>query len=489
METKNYKICFMFVSAIFLFMETYAGIKPINDSQRKRIYELVKVQQPYLSEDALAIWDIAELGFLETKSSLILQNRLGNSGFTVNSGVAGMPTAFIASYKNGDGPVIAILSEFDALPGLSQDTTSERKIIPGKNTGHGCGHNLIGAASTASAIALKQWLQESGTNGEIRLYGCPAEEGGGAKVYLTREGLFNDVDVVIHWHPSDCNSYYTSPHMAILTGKFTFHGLSSHASASPDRGRSALDGVQLMSMAIEFLREHIPDKTRIHYIISSGGEATNVVPDYASMYLTVRHNDTKVVKEVWERVLDASKGAAIATGTTSGYEIINGMYPLLINRTLIDVAVRNFEAVQIPSWNEEQKVFANNIADTLSEVGELNPAIILPPYPAKEVNASTDVGDVSWVVPTVGIFTMCWIPGTPAHSWQAVAASGSSLGVQGAFVASEVIATTAAELFLNPEIIENANKEMLENRGKEFKYEPMLGDREPALDYRIQVNI
>ncbi|KAA6300410.1 MAG: p-aminobenzoyl-glutamate hydrolase subunit B [Candidatus Ordinivivax streblomastigis] len=484
MDMKQNYIYLFLVSVILLLQDIKVEAASMEDKTHNRLLEIVKAQQVALSDDALVIWELAELGFMENKSSLILQRRLKNAGFTVTPGVAGMPTAFVASFKIGLGSVIGLLAEFDALPGLSQDATKERKEIPGKQTAHGCGHNLIGAATTASAIALKQWLAESGTQGEIRLYGCPAEEGGSGKIYLVREGFFKDVDAVIHWHPSDYNGYYTSTHMANISGKFRFHGISAHAAAAPERGRSALDGVQVMNLVVEFLREHIPDKTRIHYVITNGGKAPNVVPDFAEVFLTVRHSNPQVVKDVWDRIVDTSRGAAIATETTSDYEIISGMYPLLINRTLVDIAARNFKSLSIPAWNNEQMDFANGIAKSLEKPGEFNPAVILPPYPAKEVNASTDVGDISWVVPTVGIFSMSWIPGTAAHTWQAVAASDSSLGVQGAFVAAEVIVTTAAELFLNPEIVQASKKEMFDARGKDYIYEPMLGNRKPALNYR-----
>lgn len=451
---------------------------------KNRLLELVKEQRPMLADNATNIWGLAELGFLEYRSTEILQERLRQVGFSVQADVAGMPTAFVASYRNGDGPVIGILAEFDALVGLSQDSVCVRRTVEGRPNGHGCGHNLIGSGAVAAAVALRQWMEENGVRGEIRLYGCPAEEGGAGKVYLVREGLFDGVDAVMHWHPTDYNGYYTSPHMATISAKFRFRGVSAHAAASPEQGRSALDGVMVMATAVEFLREHVPDKTRIHYIISNGGGASNVVPNFAELDLTVRHADPNVARAVWQRVMDTSRGAAIATGTTSECEISAGCYPLLINRTLIEVAERNFNALTLPRWNDKQMDFARGIASTLERPGELNPTVILPPYPAKEVNASTDVGDISWVVPTVGVFTMGWVPGTAAHSWQAVAASGSSIGVQSAQVASEIIASTVCDLLLNPRIIETAQEEMRHDRGTDFKYEPLLGNRKPALDYQ-----
>lgn len=474
-------LCVTLSLALLFFLQS----SPAPASQTKdRLLELVKKQRRDLQENAIDIWKLCELGFQERQSAAILQKRLQLAGFNVQADVAGMPTAFVASYRNGDGPVIGILAEFDALGGLSQDSVCVRQTVEDRPNGHGCGHNLIGSGAVAAAVALRQWMEESGVKGEIRLYGCPAEEGGAGKVYMVREGLFDGVDAVMHWHPTDYNGYYTSPHMATISAKFRFHGISAHAAASPEQGRSALDGVMVMATAVEFLREHMPDKTRIHYIISNGGGASNVVPDFAELDLTVRHADPNVARAVWQRVMDASRGAAIATGTTSECEISAGCYPLLINRTLIEVAEQNFNALTLPEWDDQQMAFARGIASTLERPGELNPTIILPPYPAKEVNASTDVGDISWVVPTVGVFTMGWVPGTAAHSWQAVAASGSSIGVQSAQVASEIIASTVCDLLLNPRIIETAKEEMRHDRGADFKYEPLLGDRKPALDYQ-----
>lgn len=484
MRTKNEIVIGMLALFCMLQVNTAMGASPKEKRMKNKLLELVKAQQSILADNATAIWELAELGFQEHKSAAILQDRLSKAGFTVQTGVAGMPTAFVASYRNGEGPVIGLLAEYDALRGLSQDSVSRQKPIDGKTTGHGCGHNLIGSGAVAAAVALRQWMEEVGIHGEIRLYGCPAEEGGLGKVYLVREGMFKDVDAVMHWHPTDYNGYYSSPHMTIISTKFRFHGISAHAAAAPERGRSALDGAMVMATAVEYLREHVPDKTRIHYVISNGGQASNVVPDFAEIDLIVRHADPQVAQDVWKRVVDISRGAAIATETTSDYEITSGCYPLLVNRTLIDLAAKNFDALSLPLWDKNQMEFAKDIASTLEHPGTLDPTVILPPYPAKEVNASTDVGDISWVVPTVGVFTMGWIPGTAAHSWQAVAASGSSIGVQSAQVASEIIATTICDLFLNPELIAAAKQEMQQDRGTDFKYEPLLGDRKPALDYQ-----
>lgn len=469
----------------FLLLTT--GLASFAGAQPSDVLKNAAKQKKNMAGDALALWDYAELGYKEQKSVALLQERLLKAGFKVEAGVAGMPTAFVASYRNGSGPVIGILAEYDALPGLSQAAVPERQQTPGKNTAHGCGHNLFGAASVASAIAVKEWMQESGTKGEIRLYGCPAEEGGSGKVYLVREGLFKDVEAVIHWHPADMNGFTTAEYLSVVSAKFRFSGVSSHAAAAPERGRSALDGLLVMKVAVEFLREHIPDQTRIHYVITNGGKAPNVVPDFAEGHLTLRHMDPKIVQSTWERVIEASRGAAMATGTTVTHEVIASAYNILVNHTLLDVAVRSFNAIPIEPWSEEDIRFAKSMSEQLDKKGVLDPTVLIPPDPNPMLSGSTDVGDVTWNVPTVGIRTMTWVPGTAAHTWQSSATSGTSFGIHGAYTATNVMSLIAAELIDNPEIVKKAKAEMLKDRGEGFVYTPFLGDRKPPLDYRDNV--
>jgi aminobenzoyl-glutamate utilization protein B len=245
------------------------------------------------------IWDLAEVGFQEYKSAALLQNELKQEGFTVQAGVAGIPTAFVATFGSGK-PVIGLLAEYDALPGITQDASPERKPIEGKKAGHACGHHLFGTGSVASAIAVKNWLKQTGKTGTIKLYGCPAEEGGSGKVYLVREGLFSDTDVVLHWHPRGYNDADPLTSLSNISGKFRFRGLAAHAAAAPERGRSALDGVEAMDYMVNMMREHVPSNTRIHYVITRGGEAPNVVPDFAEVYYYARHPQRQVLQDVWK---------------------------------------------------------------------------------------------------------------------------------------------------------------------------------------------
>jgi aminobenzoyl-glutamate utilization protein B len=254
---------------------------------------------------AMKLWDYSEIGYQEVKSSALLQEQLKKEGFTIQAGVAGIPTAFIASYGSGK-PVIGILAEYDALPGVSQEAVPEKKERAGVTAGHACGHNLFGAASVQSAVAAKEWMKASGQKGTIRVFGTPAEEGGSGKVYMVRAGLFDDVDVAVHWHPGDRNAVSMASSLANKSGKFRFRGIASHAAASPDRGRSALDGVEAMNHMVNMMREHVPDSTRMHYVITRGGEAPNVVPAFAEVYYYVRSPNRDIVAEIWERVEQAA---------------------------------------------------------------------------------------------------------------------------------------------------------------------------------------
>ncbi len=309
---------------------------------------------------AKQIWNLAEVGYMEEKSSALLQAELKTAGFTVKAGVAGEPTAFIAEYGSGK-PVIAILGEFDALPGLSQDATPERKVLKIGGPGHGCGHHLFGTASTAAAISLKQWMITNNVNGTLRMIGTPAEEGGAGKVYMVRDGVFRDVDAVIAWHPGDENAVDGGRSMANISGKFRFHGLSAHAAAAPERGKSALDAVEIMDVMTNFLREHIPDGSRIHYVITNGGKAPNVVPDEAEVYYVVRHVEMTIVKDIWNKVINAAKGAALGTGTTYDLQLVGSVYSLLPNETLAKVQQRALERVGGYTMTPDERMFAETL--------------------------------------------------------------------------------------------------------------------------------
>ncbi|MFT5941265.1 MAG: aminobenzoyl-glutamate utilization protein B [Sediminicola sp.] len=436
------------------------------------------------SSIAQNIWEFAEMGYLEENSSALLQKTLSDEGFSIKKEVAGMPTAFIAEYGSG-APVIAILGEFDALPGLSQQAAPE-KLSAGKEAGHACGHHLFGTASTAAAIAVKEWMQTNKVKGTIRFYGCPAEEGGSGKVYMVREGLFNDVDVALHWHPGAENEANAGAALANKSAKFRFYGISAHAAGAPEKGRSALDGVEALNMMVNMMREHIPSEARIHYVITQGGKAPNVVPDFAEVYYYARHGQRDVVIDIFDRIVKAAEGAALGTGTTMDYEMIGGTHELLPNLTLQKLMYDNLIKVGGVTYSPEEKVFADKIAVSLGyDKANLEIAKNVEIYKTEaKAYGSTDVGDVSFTVPTVGLGTATWVPGTPAHSWQAVAAGGTSIGEKGMMVAAKTLTLTAIDILKSKDIILKAKQELIERRGKDFKYIPLLGDRAPALDYR-----
>ena len=444
----------------------------------------VEAQAERTQRVAMQLWDWAELGYLETRSTRLLQDELAAEGFTITPGVAEIPTAFVGEWGNG-GPVIAILAEFDALPGISQSGSASRDPMADKHAGHACGHNLFGAGSLTAAIAVKRWLEKTGTPGRIRLYGTPAEEGGSGKVYMTRAGLFDDVDVAIHWHADDENSAAARTSLANRSAKFRFTGISAHAAGAPERGRSALDGVEAMNMMANMMHEHMPQQARMHYVITAGGNAPNVVPDFAEVFYYVRHPDPQGVEEIWTRLENAARGAALGTGTKAEWEVIHGNNPLLVNETLALVMDQKLRSVGGVEYSEEERAWAAEISASLGDAAKpLESAAEISGYRRSLGYGSTDVGDVSWATPTVGVRTATWVPGTSSHSWQAVAASGHSIGAKGAQVAAKSMALMAAELFTNEELRVAARAEFDAARGADYEYRSLLGDRAPPLDYR-----
>jgi len=437
-------------------------------------------------EIALSIWEWAELGYLEEHSTALLQETLTAEGFRVEPGVAGIPTAFIAEAGSGK-PVIAVLAEFDALPGITQTASPVREEIPGKAGGQACGHHLFGTASVSAAIVIKQWLADNNIKGTIRVYGTPAEEGGSGKVYMVRDGLFDDVDAVLSWHPGDVNRATATPTLANRSARFNFRGVSAHAAGAPEKARSALDGVEAFNFMMNLMREHVPQETRIHYVITSGGEAPNVVPDYAQVYYYVRHPEAASVRGIWERVEAAAQGAAKGTGTSVEWEIMHGNLNLLPNELIASLMQKNMESLGGINYSDEEQAFAETIYPSLTKPDfELGSEKMILETDTSISMGSTDVGDISWTVPTAEFTTATWVPGTPAHSWQAIAAGGTDIGIKGLQLAAKTMALTAADFFENPELADQAQAELMEKRGADFNYAPLLRDRAPALDYRLK---
>ena len=433
---------------------------------------------------ALQIWEYAEVGYKEVKSAALHVQHLKDAGFTVETGVAGIPTAFVATYGTGS-PAIGILAEYDALPGINQSTSAERDPIVGKNAGHACGHHLFGTASVSAGIAIKELMAAGKLKGTIKVFGTPAEEGGSGKVFLVRAGLFNNLDAVIHWHPDDANAITTTSALANKSAKFKFYGISAHAAAAPEQGRSALDAVEAMDNMVNMMREHIPQETRIHYVITNGGKAPNVIPDFAEVYYYVRHPKRKDVVEIFDRVVKAAEGAALGTGTKFSYDIIGGTHDLLINKTLAETMQANLDKVGGVNYTEEEIAFAKKIQPTMVAPIDIATAAQVKPltYINEGNSGSTDVGDVSYALPTVGLRAATWVPGTAAHSWQAVASGGTEIGTKGMLVASKTMAMTAIDLMSNPLLLAKAMEEFIKSKG-DYKYKALLGDIKPALNYR-----
>ena len=468
---------------VFTLLFLFNLFLSFGQAKYNRILNSIDENKNNYSEIAQQIWFYAEMGYQEAESSALLQKTLKNEGFKIEKGVAEIPTAFVATFGSS-GPVIAILGEFDALPGLSQKALPYKVSNNGK-AGHACGHHLFGTASAAAAIALKNYLIAENKPGIVKYYGCPAEEGGSGKVYMTRAGLFDDVDVALHWHADSKNSASIRPALANKSAKFRFYGVSAHAAGAPEKGRSSLDAVEAMNNMVNMMREHTTESTRIHYVITQGGKAPNVVPDFAEVYYYARHSTRDEVVNVFDRIVNAAKGAALGTGTTMEYEMIGGTHELLHNEILQQLVHKNLEKIGGYAYTSEEKVFAEKISESLGV--SLNTQYVegVEPYDkGGKAGGSTDVGDVSFAVPTVGLRAATWVPGTPAHSWQAVAAGGTDIGNKGMMVAAKTLALTAMQLIDNPKIISEAKKEFLQKRGADFKYVPMLGDRKPALNYR-----
>ncbi len=435
------------------------------------------------------IWSAPELGFLEVNSSTALQNHLTANGFTVEKGVAGIPTAFVATYGSGL-PVIGILAEFDALSGLSQDTVPfEKVLVPGGN-GHGCGHQLLGTASIAGAVAIKKWIETTGAKGTLKVFGTPAEEGGGGKVFFAQEGFFKNVDAVLNWHPASENAVNASTSLARISILYKFHGKAAHAAANPEKGRSALDGVEAFDNMVNQLREHIVSDARIHYVITDGGGVSpNVVPAHAEVSYYVRAKSIPELFDILGRVDNAADGAALGTGTTVTKKRLAGaIYPVLPNKAFSRLIEKNLEKVGGVQWTEKEVAFANEIGkSTNTSPKEIEKVKNVTPYKESEFgklqSGSSDVGDVSWNVPVGSFVASTFVPGSPGHSWQNVAAGGTSIGTKGAIVAAKVFALTAIDLFSNPALLIPIKEEFEKARGEGFKYAPIVPGK-PELDYR-----
>jgi len=446
------------------------------------------------------VWEFAELGLIEFKSSALLVGELEKQGFRVECGVAGMPTAFVATWGEGK-PVIGIMGEYDALPGLSQKKVPWKEPLKSGAPGHGCGHNIHGTSGMAAAIAVKKTMEKHRMKGTIRFFGCPAEENFSGKVFMVRDGYFSDVDAVLSHHPDDMNAATLKSSLAVNSVKFHFSGKASHAGASPEHGRSALDAVELMNMGVNYLREHVIQDARIHYIIEKGGDQPNIVPSYARSWYYVRAPERDQMEFIYNWILDIAKGAAIMTRTEAKPELLEGIYNVIPNRTIAKLLVKNMHEIGIPQCEDKDWKFARKIAKTISpetKISQLKKSKrpgweklvdkvmddeIPDPWGEGETShGSTDVADVSWQAPTVEFGTATWILGTPAHSWQSVAQSGVGLGHGSLIFSAKVMAATSLDLLGNEALLDKAVKEHRERIGTKKYKSPIPPDHKPPLD-------
>jgi len=425
-----------------------------------------------------AIWEFAEVGLEEEQSSALLVGKLKEAGFAVETGLAKMPTAFVASYGSGR-PIIGILAEYDALPTLSQRVVPHREPLEEGAPGHACGHSGLGAGAFGAALAVKAALEKHRLSGTIRLYGTPAEETAIGKVYLTLDGQFRDLDLCLHWHPSSKNRTFPGSSKALVSVKFGFDGVAAHASGTPHNGRSALDAVELMNVGVNYMREHVKEDARFHYVITDGGAAPNVVPSKSTVWYFVRADSHDDVERYYSWVHDIAKGAALMTQTKLSVQIDTDCHELIPNVPLAELLQRNLEAVGAPTFTENERAFARRLQQPLiDQFGTkfplaLDESIYQLSQVPKRTKGSTDVGDVSWHVPTCGINTTCMIAETPGHSWQDVATIASSIGEKGIVYGAKVLAVTALDLFENPEAVRAAQADWNE-RMKERRYTTLI---------------
>ena len=459
-------------------------------TSQSRLSQIIEDKREKLIEVSNQIWEYAETGFEEFKSAKLLCQTLAEEGFEVEQGVANIETAFIGSFGSGK-PVIAFLGEFDALTGLSQNggiAQPNPQQIGGN--GHGCGHNLLGTGSLAAAIALRDYMQENNITGTVRYYGCPGEEIGGGKTFMAREGIFNDVDIALSWHPGTTNNIMSVATLACYEVYFKFKGKSVHAAASPHLGRSALDAVELMNIGVNYLREHIIPEARVHYAITNtGGFSPNVVQAEAEVLYFVRAPRVSQTDDIYQRICDIARGAALMTGTEVDIDLASALSNVIPNTTLEQVMYDNFVKLGTPSYTDAELHFAEAIRETLSEeekkmdvqrnqklAGKAIADVIDPFMSDAFMAGSTDVGDVSWIVPTAQCMTACEPLGTPLHTWQIVATGTTSLAHKGMLHAGKILAATALDILQQPELIEQAQAELVDRRAGEVYTSPLPSD-------------
>ena len=441
------------------------------------VIEWLEERQSRFVQLANTIWEHPEVALAEVQACRLQREDLAADGFTITSNIGDLPTAFRAEWSSGTGgPIIGFLGEYDALPSLSQERAPSQHPIVADGPGHGCGHNLLGTAALAAASVVKAWLAATGTAGTVRYYGCPAEETCEGKVFMARAGAFDDLDLAITWHPNSTNTVWAGSSLAVNNMKFRFHGRTAHAASNPETGRSALDAVELMNVGVNYLREHVIDAARIHYVITNGGGAPNVVPDDAEVWYFIRAPERWQVEELTERVRKVAQGAALMTETRLEEQFISGAYNMLTNQVLSDQLMSALGQLGPLEFTDEEVAYAREIASAFPEglrrgvlASDNLPESLLDEglsgavWPIRDAGkvlpGSTDVSDVSWITPTSQVTTACWPLAIPGHSWAITATAGVSIGHKGMIHAAKAMAMTAADFYLDPELRARARTE------------------------------
>jgi len=472
----------------------------MSQTVKQKVLDWISENESRIIEVSDRIWEFAELGLKEFKSSSLLAEELRKAGFKIEMGVAGMPTAFVATYGSGE-PVIGVMGEYDALPGLSQKPLPTKEPLVEGAPGHGCGHNIHGASGMAGAVGAKMVMEANGMKGTLKFFGTPAEESASGKVFMVREGVFDCVDAVLSHHPGSMNTGGLASSLANNSVKFHFYGVSSHAAGSPEQGRSAMDAVELMNIGVNFLREHVIQEARIHYVVEAGGDQPNVVPAYARSWYLIRAPERDQVDLIYNQVLEIARGATMMTGTTHKVEFIKGVYNKLTNRVLSELVVSNMREIGAPKYTEEEQRFAKQIAKTITpemKRGSLRKSkrpgweklidvdldqSIPDAWNEGEVSpGSTDVSDVSWKAPTMEFGTATFVLGTPGHSWQNTAQSGMGIGHKSLLFAAKTISASVIDLLTKPELLKKAKDEFEQRLAGRVYKSPLPPEVKPPLD-------
>lgn len=471
----------VFFAALSILSSAFAQKKSKLSANKQAVIQSVETKKNELTNLSDEVWRYAEVAFQETKSSKALADYAESKGFKVERGVADIPTAFVASYGSGK-PVIGVLGEFDALPGISQKAQPTKEAYQEGGAGHGCGHNLFGVGSLGAALSIKELIEQGKLKGTIKFFGTPAEESGNGKVYMARAGLFNDLDLCFDWHPGTHTEAATQSSTALVEYNIEFFGKASHAAGDPWNGRSALDGLELFTDGINMLREHIKPSSRMHYVIQNGGDVPNVVPEYAKAWIWIRDSKREEMDKIVERMKDIAKGAALMAGVESKATLLSGTYEILVNRTGAEYMHRNLEALGPITYTDQEIAFAKKIQEISGvpqdgldgSIGRLRETSDLTG------GGSTDTGDVSWVVPTIRMTATTGALNAPWHSWAEVACAGMSIGHKGMLQAAKAMGMTIVDAFENERLRTDARAEFDERR-KGHTYKAYLSDGPPPI--------